>query len=150
MSVEVDLAFPHDYECELLDELPGGGSAPRHFFPGDRSAGQDGLNVKVEPRAHPAWIGTFASGVEVRATPVTDVRVVPHAAIVLFASYTDIVAHGRGGVRWRTTRISSSNLQIIAVGDYFLVGEYRVPSEGTRRFEVDLETGKVRGGVQES
>jgi hypothetical protein len=61
MSVNFDLSFPHRFECEVVDELPGG-RAHRLYFPGDQPAGQDGVVIRVRPETTEAWIGMFAFG----------------------------------------------------------------------------------------
>ncbi len=62
--MRVDLSFPHEYEVEVLDELPGAPGGPKQlYFPGStKSGGRDGILVKVSPGEGPSWIGTFASG----------------------------------------------------------------------------------------
>lgn len=62
MSTEVDFRFPHRFVCEVLDELPGGASPRRLFFPPDQAGGRDGVTVRVQPETGAAWIGTFAFG----------------------------------------------------------------------------------------
>src|SRR4051812_32037464 len=62
MSTDVDLSFPHCFNCDVLDELPGGASPRRHFFPGDKLSGHDGVVVDVRPESADRWIGMFAFG----------------------------------------------------------------------------------------
>lgn len=61
MTVDLDFRFPHRFACEVLNELPGG-PAPRHYFPRDQVAGQDGVILRVRPESAEEWIGTFAFG----------------------------------------------------------------------------------------
>jgi hypothetical protein len=85
----------------------------------------------------------------VKAIPIIDVRAVPGAGVVVFANYTEMLAYGEGGLKWRTKRLAWDGLRIIAVGDRMLVGEYwDIRTEATQRFEVDLATGEARGGVE--
>jgi hypothetical protein len=85
----------------------------------------------------------------VRAVPIIDVRPVLSARIIVFATYTEIVGYGELGEAWRTKRLAWDGLKIVAVGDSLLVGEYWDPrSETPQRFEVDLGTGVLRGGVE--
>jgi hypothetical protein len=187
MSNEIDFSFPHKFACKVLDELPGGPTHRRHFFPGYQAGGQDGVTVQVLPEAADAWIGTFAFGKfgkagisrvlsmpdpeklcvvargagyvvfastpdaweVVGAIPIIDVRVVAAAGLVVFANYTEMLAYGKNGVKWRTKRLAWDGLKIIAVGDQTLVGEYwDIREERMQRFEVDLATGATRGGVE--
>jgi hypothetical protein len=86
---------------------------------------------------------------EVNAVPIIDARAVPAAGVVVFANYTELVAYGASGMKWRTKRLAWDGLKVIAVGDRTLVGEYwDIPEEGMRRFEVDLLTGAASGGVE--
>lgn len=90
--------------------------------------------------------GTWAA---VRTIPIIDVRVVPTAGLVVFANYTEILAYGEGGVKWRTKRLAWDGLKIVAVGDRTLVGEYwDIRKEAMQRFEVDLASGAAHGGVE--
>lgn len=185
MTVEIDLSFPHDFSCDLVDELPAAVHEVKRFPPAQR-AGQDGVLVRIIPSCTDAWTGMFAfgnlgpataSGIvampdpnklcviargsgyvvdarypqhweSVRATPVTDVRAIVAAGLVVFATYVDIVAYGKDGVHWRTTRLAWDRLHIIEVNAHTLIGEYwDVRDESTRRFEVDLKSGVSRGGV---
>jgi hypothetical protein len=85
----------------------------------------------------------------VRAIPIVDVRAVPSAGVVVFANYTEMLAYGEGGVKWRTKRLAWDGLKIVSVGDRILVGEYLdIRDDELRRFEVDLVTGEARGGVE--
>lgn len=61
MTIEAELQLAHRFECEVLEEIPGG-HAPRYWFPDSRVSGQDGLAVRVVPELGAAWIGTFAFG----------------------------------------------------------------------------------------
>lgn len=186
MTVDIDFSFPHRFACEVLDELPGG-PAPRHYFPRDQAAGQDGVVARVRPETGEAWIGMFVFGKfgkagvtrvlsmpdpeklcvvargagyvvtaakpdvweTVRAIPVVDVRALARAGLVVFANYTELLAFGEQGVKWRTKRLAWDGLKIVAVGDRTIVGEYwDIREEATQRFEVDLGTGTARGGVE--
>lgn len=62
MSMDVDLSFPHHFNCEVLDELPGGFTSQRYFFPDGALGGHDGIIVQVRPESAESWIGTFAFG----------------------------------------------------------------------------------------
>src|SRR6266568_759067 len=45
----------------------------------------------------------------VRAIPVMDVRSVSAHEIIVFASFTDLVAYGPTGIKWRTRRLAWDN-----------------------------------------
>jgi hypothetical protein len=85
----------------------------------------------------------------VRAIPITDVRAIPAAGLVVFADYTEMLAYGEDGPKWRTKRLAWDGLKILAVGDRTLMGEYLdIRQDAMQRFEVDLATGTARGGVE--
>jgi hypothetical protein len=85
----------------------------------------------------------------VRAIPIIDVHSIPGAGLVVFASFTELLAYGDKGVKWRTKRLAWDGLKIIAVGERTLVGEYwDIREEAMQRFEVDLTTGAATGGVE--
>lgn len=54
--------FPHNYDVEVLEELPGR-AIPRFYFPGANPlGGSDGLLVLVNPPGGNGWLGVFAFG----------------------------------------------------------------------------------------
>lgn len=63
MSATTDFSFSREYECELVNELPGRESASHYYYPGGTLAGgADGVIVRVKPEGGPGWLGTFAFG----------------------------------------------------------------------------------------
>ena len=85
----------------------------------------------------------------VRAVPVIDVRAIPAAGLVVFANYTEMLAYDLSGVRWRTRRLAWDGFKVVAVGEQVIAGEYwDIRDDAMRTFEVDLETGAARGGVE--
>ncbi|RKH05445.1 hypothetical protein D7V97_23925 [Corallococcus sp. CA053C] len=83
------------------------------------------------------------------AVPITEVRALPSAGIVVFANFTELVAYGAEGLRWRTKRLAWDGLKIVEVTERSLIGEYwDIRDEAMQRFEVDLATGAQRGGVE--
>jgi hypothetical protein len=86
----------------------------------------------------------------VRATPIIDVRPIFAQGLIVFASFTDLVAYGPTGIKWRTKRLSWDNLKITEVTNDFIKGEFwDIRSEGMERFLVDLTTGGHQGGIKE-
>jgi hypothetical protein len=86
----------------------------------------------------------------VRATPIIDVRLIRAQGLMVFASFTDLVAYGPTGIRWRTKRLTWDNLKITEVTDAFIKGEFwDIRTEATASFTVDLATGNHEGGVRE-
>jgi hypothetical protein len=88
-SRNMDLSFPHSYECDQLTEISE--SSLRHYyFPGATTqGGGDGILLRVRPDHGQAWLGTFAFG-----------RVSPKGFSGLFTTpdpeYLCVVARGEG------------------------------------------------------
>jgi hypothetical protein len=62
--MNLDLTFTHQYEIEVVSELPSGaGEQKRFYFPGGvEEGGRDGLLIEVSPRGGESWLGIFAFG----------------------------------------------------------------------------------------
>jgi len=87
----------------------------------------------------------------VQATPIIDVRPIRAQGVIVFASYTDLVAYGPAGIKWRTQRLTWDNLKITEVTDSFIKGEFwDILSEAMAGFTVDLATGTHQGGIEET
>ncbi|MEO6776265.1 MAG: hypothetical protein ABI467_25155, partial [Kofleriaceae bacterium] len=81
--------------------------------------------------------------------PVIDVRAIAEAGLVIFTNFTELMAYGAQGVRWRTKRLAWDGLKIVSIGDRTLLGEYwDMRTEAVQQFEVELATGASRGGVE--
>jgi hypothetical protein len=94
--------------------------------------------------------GTPTSWEEISAVKIFDVRPIPAHDIIVFADYTNLVAYGKTGLKWRTKRLSWDDLKITEVTDVFINGEFwDILSEGTATFVVDLATGAHTGGRTE-
>jgi hypothetical protein len=87
----------------------------------------------------------------VRARPVTDVRPIRARGLIVFASFTELIAYSPAGVRWRTGRLTWDNLRITKATDAFIKGEFwDIRSEAMATFIVDLATGNHQGGIKEA
>ena len=53
-----------------------------------------------------------------------DVRSVKFQNILVFADYTELVAYGETGIKWRTERMAYDSFKIIEVTDRSLKGEF--------------------------
>lgn len=85
---------------------------------------------------------------EVEVIPILDTRIINNKKIIVFADYTEILAYGETGVKWRTERLAYSGFKIIEITEYSLKGEFwNIRNEANDRFEIDLSTGKQIGGV---
>ena len=86
----------------------------------------------------------------VQANPIIDVRPIGAKGIMIFADFTQLVAYGQTGLKWKSKRLSWDNLRVIEVTDTSIKGEFwDIRSETTARFVVDLATGTHLGGVEE-
>jgi hypothetical protein len=56
--IQIELAFPHEFTCEALDELPA--SPAVYHFDTHKKLTRDGLIVRVSPVVAKPWIGVFA------------------------------------------------------------------------------------------
>jgi hypothetical protein len=57
MGARIDLTFEHDYEIDVLPELPGRAKDRTFYFPPGRKHGSIGLVVQVKPRGGDPWHG---------------------------------------------------------------------------------------------
>jgi hypothetical protein len=86
----------------------------------------------------------------VDATPIIDVRLIHAQGIIVFANFTELVAYGSTGLKWRTKRLTWDSLKITEATDTFIKGEFwDIRSEATASFIVDLATGRHQGGIKE-
>ena len=83
-------------------------------------------------------------------SPVVDIRSIPEAGLVIFADFTALAAYGGEGLRWRTKRLTWSNMKLIEVRDEEdRRGIRRSGSDQPKTFEVDVATGTHIGGVED-
>lgn len=75
--MKIDLGFSHDYEVEVLDELPSGRKI--YYYPGSSTqGGKDGVLVKITPLHGESWVGVFSFG-EITPKGVSGVYTLPNA-----------------------------------------------------------------------
>jgi hypothetical protein len=85
----------------------------------------------------------------VEQRPVVDLRVLPQQGLVLFAGFTSITAVGSSGIVWTTERLTWEGLTITEIdGDKLLGRGWDAPSDKEVPFEVNLKTGKHKGGAR--
>jgi hypothetical protein len=60
----------------------------------------------------------------VDATPIIDVRLTHPQGIIVFANFTELVACGSTGLKWRTKRLTWDSLKITEATDKFIKGEF--------------------------
>ncbi len=84
---------------------------------------------------------------QVEYRPVTEVRVLPEAGLILFASFHTLAAWGQEGKAWQTRRLSWEGIRLGDVRDGQLQGwGWELQTDAEIEFAVDLATGKHTGG----
>lgn len=83
--------------------------------------------------------------------PVVDMRVLSHQGLLLFVGFTSITAVGSSGIAWTTERLTWEGLTINSIAGGKLHGRgWDALADKEVPFEVDLHTGKHKGGVTPS
>jgi hypothetical protein len=92
-----------------------------------------------------------AQWLQVEQKPVVDCRVVSQHSLLLFVGFTSITALGISGIAWTTERLTCEGLTITAVDGGKLLGHgWDALADKEVPFEVDLKTGKHKGGARPS
>ncbi len=110
----------------------------------------DGLGICVvsNGRGYIVRYGDPLTCVELPLQPITDIRVVPEKGLIVFADLTRLVAYSGEGVKWETGRLAFDGFDIVELSNGRIVGKYYdIRSEADEVFEVDLDSGNVKGGV---
>ena len=85
---------------------------------------------------------------QVEQKPVVDLRVLSQHGLLLFVGFTSITAVGSSGIAWTTERLTWEGLTITAIdGDKLLGHGWDAMADKEVPFEVELKTGKHRGGA---
>lgn len=86
---------------------------------------------------------------EVLLHPIVDVHIALKRRLIVFVSFTELMAYDSKGMCWRTRRLSWDNLKITEVTDDTISGEFwDLQTERTSFFCVDLGNGEHQGGAQ--
>jgi hypothetical protein len=141
----------------LVEVRPGGGQPWLGTFAFGYLTGVSGIFATPDPHrlcVVSAGDGYLVSVNEptawemIKAIPIIDVRPVRARDIIVFANFTELVAYGKSGIKWRTERLTWDGMKITEVTDSFIKAEYwDVRSEAMASFVVDLATGRQEGGV---
>ena len=84
---------------------------------------------------------------QVEYRPVTEVRPLPAAGLLLFASFHTLEAWGAAGRQWRTARLSWEGVRLGEASAQELQGwGWDMQTDTEVGFVVDLRTGEHRGG----
>lgn len=81
--------------------------------------------------------------------PIFAVRSSAKHRLLIFASYTELLAYGVMGVIWRTKRLSWDGLKLTSMTEDQLCGHFwDIRSESEQSFTVDLATGNDNGDIE--
>jgi hypothetical protein len=79
---------------------------------------------------------------EVNCVPIMDVKVSKKRKLIIFSSYTELVAYGVNGIAWVTSRLSFDGLRLTSQDDDFIDGEYfDIRSNRMETFKINLFDG---------
>jgi len=124
MTIDIDLSFPHHYVCEVLSELPGG-AVPRHFFPGSKASGQDGVIVRVRPEGADVWIGMFAFGMFGKAGISRVLSLPDPERLCAVARGAGFVVSASEPDKWETVRaIPITDVQVIPTAELVVFANF--------------------------
>ena len=82
--------------------------------------------------------------IAIEFSPIREVVTIPSVGIVVFGTYTELVAYGTFGVKWVSERVAFDGFKIVSHDGESLKGEYTDLGDDVRHFEVGLDTGSVR------
>ena len=83
----------------------------------------------------------------IQSAPIKQVVRIPDRNVLLFVSFTRLVAYGPCGFLWLTEDLSWDGLEITDVGAKTVLGTaWDSPANHRVPFSVDVETGKAEGG----
>ncbi|HEX3940549.1 MAG TPA: hypothetical protein VHX11_03610 [Acidobacteriaceae bacterium] len=108
----------------------------------------------------PAWMCAVAGGYaymidtrdpgcweQLEYRPVTSVRALPEHELLLFSGFNALCSWGPEGKRWQTQRLSWEGIRVTSIrGDTLIGYGWEMLTDRELEFEVDLKTGKHRGG----
>jgi hypothetical protein len=84
----------------------------------------------------------------VEAVPVMSTLPLPSKRLLVLATFTELLAYGETGIRWRTKRLSSDGLEISGFTETVIQGKcWDATAGAVKTFSVDLATGRHEGGA---
>jgi hypothetical protein len=111
----------------------------------------DSFCVVVGGYAYVVKASDPARWLRIEQRPVVDLRVLSHQGLLLFVGFTSITAVGSSGVAWTTERLTWEGLTITEINGSKLQGRgWDALADKEVPFEVDLHTGKHKGGANPS
>lgn len=85
----------------------------------------------------------------IHACPIMGMWPIPNHQILVFANFTELIAYGPDGIKWKTPRIAADGIWVDTVTEDTIEGMAWIPwrtSENNTRFVVDLATGTPKIG----
>lgn len=115
-------AFAHEYQAEVLDELPSGKNRIVYYPGASELGGKDGLAIEITPRCGDKWIGVFAFG----GGGLSAIASTPDPAVLLVVSRGAAYSINAGDPsRWANIRIFPiTYLQPIAEKGFIVLADY--------------------------
>ena len=106
---------------------------------------------------HPDWLCAIAGGYaylintcnprdweQIEYRPVVEVRPIPEAGLLVFASFHTLLAYGSEGAKWKTQRLTSEGLRLGNVEAGCITGwGWDMRTDREFPFSVDLATGQT-------
>lgn len=87
--------------------------------------------------------------VRLQPMPVTDVRIMPEAKLILFADFTHIFAYSAAKAEWKSERISWEGITITQVATHHIFGmAWDAMQDKEVEFALDVRTGEHTGGAR--
>ena len=84
---------------------------------------------------------------QVEYRPVTEIRPLQDAGLLLFSGFHSLLAWGRSGAIWQTARLSWDGVRITSIEAGTIAGlGWDMRTDQEIPFEVDVKTGQHRGG----
>jgi hypothetical protein len=84
---------------------------------------------------------------QVEYLPVTEVRALPEAGLLIFSGFHSMLAWGSAGAVWQSARLSWDGVRITSIEAETIHGfGWDMRTDQEIPFEVDIKTGQHRGG----
>ena len=109
----------------------------------------DSADVLVVAGGQGYWVSLLDRAVRYQHRFIAAAAAVPSQRAVVVADYVSLALLSTNGVVWDTRRVSLDGITFKDVSETLIVGEAEVP-DGFASFEVDVASGEVRGGWDES
>lgn len=154
-------ASPEEVDSILVkvtpaDSTPWIGSFARGFETDDLVSGvyawPDGESLAVVSAGYGYVLKAADQGqhwVRLQPMPITDVRTMPDAKLILFADFTHVFAYGPERAAWKSERLSWDGVTITQVATHHVFGlAWDSMQDKEVEFVIDVRTGEHTGGAR--